>query len=228
MEAIVLVGGLGTRLSHILDGVPKPMAPVAGRPFLEYVLDHLIEQGVNRIILAVCYKKEVIMNHFSNSYRGAEILYSIEEKPLFTGGAIKKALTFVSENRFFVVNGDTYFPIDFLSFREVAEKSSMPVAIAVKKMHHFSRYGTVVFDETGLISECLEKTPCEEGYINGGIYDIDKNALLEYPESFSLEEECFPTLVQNQKMIADIHDHFFIDIGVPEDFEKAQNIFREM
>lgn len=226
MEAIILAGGFGTRLAHMLEGIPKPMAEVAGRPFLEYVLDDLVKQGVKRIVLAVCYEKEVIIKHFSDNYKGAEILYSVEDTPLLTGGAIKKAMSLVEGERFFVVNGDTYFPVDLSELgASRTEEDSTSVVIAVKEMRDFSRYGRVVFEENGIVTDFLEKEPCDCGHINGGVYDIPKEVLQSYPESFSLEELCFPQLLKEKKILASVHEDFFIDIGVPEDFLLAQDIF---
>ena len=112
-EAIVLAGGFGTRLAHIVSDVPKPMAPVCGRPFLRFILDDLQKKGVERIILATGYKRECIEEFFGTHYRGMEIVYSPEDTPLGTGGAIKRALSLCREDWVAVLNGDTYFDVDF-------------------------------------------------------------------------------------------------------------------
>lgn len=228
MEAIVLAGGFGTRLSHIVKDVPKPMADVAGRPFLEYILDDLIQQGITRIVLAVHYKKECIMSHFNDSYKGAEIIYSIENTPLLTGGAIKKACQFCSESSVWIINGDTFFQVDLKKMKAFAEEKQVPVSIAIKRMHHFSRYGRVEVSSTGIVNSFLEKTPCEDGYINGGIYYLQKDMLDEYPAKFSLENDCFPDIQPQNKIAAYYSDGYFIDIGVPEDYYRAQEYFKEV
>ena len=227
MEAIVLAGGFGTRLSTVVQDVPKPMAPVAGRPFLEYILDDLITNGVTKIILAVHYKKESIVKHFGNCYRNTEILYSVENTPLFTGGAVKKALEICRDSHAFVINGDTYFDVSLAKMVVAAEKSGRPVTIAVKEMTHFSRYGRVSVDKTGAVTAFHEKQPCEVGLINGGIYYLDRKVLSPYPEKFSLEVDCFPNLLCNGGIGAFESQGYFIDIGVPEDFYAAQDYFRE-
>ena len=228
MEAIILAGGLGTRLAHVVKDVPKPMASVAGKPFLQYVVDNLIKQGIDRIILAVCHKKEVIVDYFGTEYSNSEILYSIETEPLLTGGAIKQALKFCKEKRVFIINGDTFFAVDLLALRKTAENMSKQVAIAVKELHNFSRYGQIEVDSDMSITAFNEKQLCKKGYINGGIYDFDRNALDSYPSRFSIENECFPSLLKTRQLIAFPSDGMFIDIGIPEDYERAQTIFGEL
>lgn len=225
MEAIVLAGGFGTRLSTVVQDVPKPMAPVAGRPFLEYILDDLVSHGISRIVLAVHYKKECIMEHFGNCYRGAEVRYSIEEKPLFTGGAVKKALELCQDRRVYIINGDTYFDVPLLKMAEEAETKDKPVTIAVKEMVDFSRYGRVAVDENNVATAFCEKQPCKVGLINGGIYYISREILSSYPEKFSLEVDCFPKLLCHGNILAFESKGYFIDIGVPEDFYRAQDYF---
>lgn len=227
MEAVVLAGGKGTRLASVVKDVPKPMAPVAGRPFLQYVMDELLAQGVRRVVLAVCYKKESIMDFFGTEYQGMEIAYSVEDTPLFTGGGIRKALTLCFENRVFVVNGDTFFSVDFRDMQRFSEQGGYEMAIAVREMERFSRYGTLSFNETHEITAFHEKQYCERGYINGGIYNLKRNALEPYPVAFSLEEDCFPRLVDNHALAAFPAQGLFIDIGIPEDYARAQEIFGE-
>lgn len=225
MEAIVLAGGFGTRLAHVVKDVPKPMAPVAGKPFLVYVVENLISQGVSRIILAVCYKKGCIMDYFGSRYKGAEILYSVEETPLFTGGAVKQALALCCENRVLIVNGDTCFSVDFAKMRAFAKKKNTLVTIAVKEMRDFDRYGKVEVNDCGIVTVFHEKAPCERGWINGGIYDVKANCLQDYPVKFSLEQDCFPKLLERGEIAAFPSDGFFIDIGIPEDYDRAQSLF---
>ena len=225
MEAIVLAGGLGTRLTKIVKDVPKPMAPVAGRPFLEYLLDGLIQQGVDRIILAVFHKKEIIIEHFGEAYGGAELRYSIENAPLFTGGAIKKALTLCREPYVWVVNGDSYFHVPLAEMERFAKAQGCPVTIAVKSMVNFSRYGRVDVDRDHRVTAFQEKRFCEQGLINGGVYYLESHSLDAYPDAFSMETECFPKLVQRREIAAYQSDGAFIDIGVPDDYQEAQSFF---
>lgn len=227
MEAIILAGGLGTRLSHVVSDVPKPMAPVAGRPFLQLVADELIQQGVDRLIMAVCYKKESIMDYFGDRYRTAGIVYSVEDKPLYTGGAVKKALSLCREERVLVINGDTFFPVDLPSMRGFALDRNKQAVIAVKEMREFTRYGAVSVRKNGEITAFHEKAFCARGYINGGIYDLRRDALDDQPEAFSLETDCFPGLLRKRELLAFPSDAFFVDIGIPEDYSFAQKWFGE-
>ena len=222
MEAIVLAGGFGTRLAHIVSDVPKPMAPVCGRPFLRYILDDLQRQGIERVVLAVGYKREAICGFFGESYRGMELIYSAEETPLLTGGAIKKALRLCRDNRVFVINGDTYFAVNL---REMVGVSA-PVVVAVRHMTDFTRYGTVMV-EKGRIVAFQEKRPCHEGLINGGIYLLDRLLLEEKAEDkFSFEEDVLEAECGALRIAAYESGGCFIDIGVPEDYVAAQKLMR--
>lgn len=225
MEAIVLAGGFGTRLSHVVSDVPKPMAPVCGRPFLRFILDDLQKKGVETVVLAVGYKREVIQNFFGESYRGMKLLYSVEDTPLYTGGAIKKALTMCREKQVFIVNGDTYFDVDL---RDMA-KSDARLVVAIKKLRKFDRYGTVFISKGGYINGFREKQPCIEGYINGGIYYVDRSLLEEQVATvFSFEKEILEKVYREIPVAAYPSEGYFIDIGIPEDYYKAQTVFKNL
>lgn len=226
MEAIVLAGGFGTRLSKVVKDVPKPMASVANRPFLAYIMDDLAENGIKKVVLAVHYKKECIMDYFKDSYKGMKVEYSMEETPLFTGGAIKQALTMCSEPYVWVVNGDTYFEVPMAQMSDFAQRSGCAATIAVREMVDFSRYGKVDVDDNGIVTAFHEKAFCKRGLINGGIYYLCSEILEDYPKVFSLENECFPELLKTGQIAAFESAGYFIDIGIPEDFEKAQNHFK--
>lgn len=224
MESIVLAGGFGTRLAHIVSDVPKPMAPVCGRPFLRFILDDLQKKGIDRVILAVGYKQEVIRDFFGNSYRGMELLYSPEDTPLFTGGAIKKALRMCREDRVFVVNGDTYFDVDLTEMSRI----QAPLVIAVKRLREFSRYGTVRVED-GQITGFAEKQPCAEGLINGGIYWMERGLLENIPEEkFSFEQQVLEAQYDRISMMAYESEGYFIDIGIPEDYALAQETLKAL
>ena len=225
MEAIILAGGFGTRLAQVVKDVPKPMAPVAGKPFLQYITDDLINQRVDRLIFAVCYKKDSIMHFFGNNYHGVDILYSVENEPLLTGGAIRQALKLCKEERVFVINGDTFFNVDLNAMRMFSVNTGKQIVISVKEMNVFSRYGTVSLDDSMIVTAFHEKQFCERGYINGGVYDVWRTALKDYPEKFSMESLCFPELLKDRQIAAFISDGMFIDIGIPEDYARAQVLF---
>ena len=128
MEAIILCGGLGTRLRSVIKDIPKPMADINGAPFLQILLEFLLRQGVKKVILAVSYKFEVIQGFFGSDFKGLKLIYSVENTPLGTGGAIKQALEFADENENFVLNGDTFFDID-LSVLKLLPESKITVAL---------------------------------------------------------------------------------------------------
>jgi len=225
-EAIVLAGGFGTRLAHIVSDVPKPMAPVCGKPFLQFILDDLAKKGVRRVILAVGYKKECIEDHFGSSYAGMELVYSPEDKPLFTGGAIRKAMHVINGERAFVINGDTFFDVNLDAMEQAHKESGAVLTIAVKPMKDFDRYGTVETDESRRITAFHEKQPRKEGKINGGIYLLEKAEMLAIEEEkFSFETAYMEAKVAEKSMYAFESEGYFIDIGIPEDYAKAQKDF---
>lgn len=226
MEAIVLAGGFGTRLAHVVSDVPKPMAPVCGKPFLQYILDDLANKGVERVVLAVGYKRECIEEHFGPTYAGIELVYSPEDKPLFTGGAIRRAMGCIRGKRAFIVNGDTYFDVALDAMECAHRQSDAVLTIAVKPMRCFDRYGTVITDETRRVTAFLEKQPCETGEINGGIYLLEKAEMTAMEqEAFSFETAYMEAHVEDRPMFAFRSDGYFIDIGVPEDYARAQKYF---
>lgn len=221
MDAVVLAGGFGTRLQHIVSDVPKPMAPVCGKPFLEYVLRCLKKNGIDRVILAVGYKEEVIRSYFGSSFSGMDILYSSEDTPLFTGGAIRKALRLAEEGPVFILNGDTYFDVDLQAMLAFHLEKKAALTIASKKMTFFDRYGTIESDN-GRITAFLEKRPADEGDINGGIYLMDRHLLDGIGrEAFSFEKDVMEEKVGEIPMYAFASDGYFIDIGIPEDYYRA-------
>lgn len=225
-EAIVLAGGFGTRLAHVVPDVCKPMAPVAGRPFLRFVMDQLAANGVERAVVADGYRKEQIEDYFGGFYRGMDVVYSPEDEPLFTGGAVKQALTRCEGDWMFVMNGDTWLDVDFGAMEAVADKApeTVKAVIAVKRMRDFERYGTVDVDASGMITAFHEKRPCAEGLINAGVYLIRRDALASMPRKFSLENDWFEKVVSSGVLRAVECDGDFIDIGVPEDYELAQTM----
>ena len=222
MEAIILAGGFGTRLSMVVSDVPKPMAPINGRPFLEYLLDDLNEKGINRVILAVGYKKEIIKNHFKEKYRNIEIIYSNEDKPLGTGGAIKKALTLAKDEDIFIINGDTFFNVDLEEMYQFHKKNNSKLTLAIKEMEKFDRYGSLILEGYKIV-KFEEKKYIDKGYINGGIYLIKKELLTkDEKESFSFEKDILENESLKIKKYAYKSEGYFIDIGIPEDYYRYQ------
>ncbi|MDE5592294.1 MAG: nucleotidyltransferase family protein [Helicobacter sp.] len=219
MQAIILAGGLGTRLKEVLQDIPKPMAPIGQKPFLEYILYFLQQQGIKSVILSVSYRYEMICKHFGGDFLGMKISYSIEEKALGTGGAIKKALHLANSTPVFILNGDTYFDI---SLSDLKLKDQSKICLGLKKMQNFDRYGCVTIDEEGFIQSFEEKKFTQQGLINAGVYLINKSIF----EGFYEEVFSFETFLQNHfkslKAHAKVFEGFFIDIGIPQDYEKAK------
>ena len=220
MEAIILAGGFGTRLSKVVSDVPKPMAPINERPFLEYLLDDLNDKGINRVILAVGYKKEIIKNYFQERYKNIEIIYSDEDTPLGTGGAIKKALTLSKAEDIFVVNGDTFFDVDLKEMYKFHKENNSNLTLAIKEMERFDRYGSLALEGNKII-KFEEKKYIEKGYINGGIYLLKRTILDDKKEErFSFEKD----ILENKELKVEKYGYksegYFIDIGIPEDYYK--------
>lgn len=222
MEAIILAGGLGTRLRSMVSDVPKTMAPINDKPFLAYILEYLAHFGYDKIVLSVGYKKEVIQDYFQNNYRGMQIRYSCEEIPLGTGGAIKKALSLTHSSRVLVLNGDSFMQVNLQTFAQGVYQE--PIVLCVKPMQNFDRFGSVIVKE-GKVVSFEEKKMTQEGYINTGIYLIQRTIFdKNFETTFSFE-----TFLHHQEAIgAFIADGYFIDIGIPEDYVKAQKDFKEL
>lgn len=222
-EAIILAGGFGTRLASVVD-VPKPMAPINDIPFLEYILNYLAKHQVTKIHLAVGYKHQVIVDYFGETYKNCTLNYVVEDTPLGTGGAVKKALKEVTSDQVFIINGDTFFDVDLIQMENHFNLKNATVSLALKPMKDFDRYGVVEVDETNRILAFKEKQHCENGAINGGIYLLKTNIFkeLDFPEQFSLEQDYFDKYCSHANFFGFISDTYFIDIGIPTDYSKAQ------
>lgn len=224
MEAIVLAGGLGTRLRSEVSELPKSMAPIHGKPFLEYLLDHLINNGVTRVIFSVGYKADAIEKHFGNKYKSCKIDYAIEKEQLGTGGAIKNAMQYVTAKNVLAMNGDSIVYSDIKKQFEEHLALNADITLALKHLNDFERYGTVETDESGRITAFKEKQAVKEGYINAGVYvfNVDKFNELDLPQKFSVEKDLFEKKLSELKINGFGTKGYFLDIGIPEDFKKAQ------
>lgn len=221
MEAVVLAGGMGTRLKKLHLDVPKPMAPINGKPFLEYLLAYLINNGIKHVVLSVGYKWMCIYEYFGESYFDLKLSYSVEVEPLGTGGAIKEAVKNINNNKFYVLNGDTLFNI---KLKELNLKNNSKLMLALKKENNLERYGSVDIDNQGIIKGFAEKNKTQNGSINGGIYLMKKNIFegFDLPLEFSFEkflENNFSNLAARAR----IFNEYFIDIGIPKDYKLAQS-----
>ncbi|HQF56055.1 MAG TPA: nucleotidyltransferase family protein [Fibrobacteria bacterium] len=223
MEAIVLAGGMGTRLKSVVSEIPKPMAPVDGRPFLEFLLAWLAKSGTSRAVLSVGYKWEVVRERFGSAYAGMSLDYAVEDTPLGTGGAVALALGRTTEDSILVVNGDTAFPVDLAGLLRTHRESGAGATLALKEMTEFDRYGTVELDARGRVAAFREKARCARGAINGGIYAMDR-AFLDgrgLPGRFSLEQDVLEKEAGAGALAGVVFDAPFLDIGIPEDYAKA-------
>ena len=225
MEAIILAGGFGKRLQKIVGAIPKPMAPVNNRPFLDYLLDYLIINKVKSVIFSVYYKYNLIKKHYGNSYKGITISYSIDNAELGTGGAINAALLMACDDHVFVINGDTYFDVNLKNLFKEHYKNDNDITFSLKPMKNFNRYGFVKTDLNGKVLSLEEKKYRVEGEIDGGIYLIKKTIFSEYENNkkFSFNDFIVKNL-NNLKVGSLLFDELFIDIGTPEDYEKAQKV----
>lgn len=223
MKAIILAGGFGTRLQSVVKDVPKPMANINSKPFLQYILDKLNMSNVDEVVLSVGYKQEIIKNYFKDRYKNINILYSCEDKPLGTGGAIKQAINLLdTKENVLVLNGDTFFDLNIESFYE--KSSSSDLSISLKPMKCFDRYGSV--ETSGnVVTSFKEKMFVDDGLINAGVYLIKKSFFNTIKENtFSFE-----SFLQRQKKINFyVEDSYFVDIGIPQDYKKAQIDFKEL
>ena len=232
-RAIVLAGGLGTRLRSAVPDLPKPMAPVAGRPFLEHLLDQWIAQGVSHFVLSVGYRHEVIVDHFGDRYRGADVSYAIENTPLGTGGGLllaARSLPPGDSERFLVLNGDTYFDVPLAPLREFAERTDADWCFSLFKAQETGRYmGLKVDDEHRIVA--LRHDDQRIGRLaNGGVYLVHPRALRGgfvpvEGASVSLENDLFAAwMAGGQRFLGKPFDGAFIDIGVPDDFRRAAEV----
>jgi D-glycero-alpha-D-manno-heptose 1-phosphate guanylyltransferase len=224
--AIVLAGGLGTRLRSVISDLPKPMAPVNGKPFLHYIFQYLVKQQIKEVVLAVGYKHETICDFFGDAYAGISIKYSLEEEPMDTGGGIKQAFEQV-EGAAFVINGDTFFDVELSALYQFYKDTGCDLALSLKQLQNFDRYGTVKVDGQGRIIQFDEKKFIAEGLINGGVYYLHKNLFEKTGSSgkFSLEKDVLEKYAGTLKFYGKTFPGYFIDIGIPEDYQKAQHDF---
>jgi D-glycero-alpha-D-manno-heptose 1-phosphate guanylyltransferase len=223
-EAIVLAGGLGTRLKDLLPDLPKCMAPVAGRPFLFYVVNYLRSQGIEKFIFSLGYKHDQILEWLQTQFPTLNYRYVIEEKPLGTGGAIRLATTTAESENLLIANGDTLFRADILKAEAIHFNKKAACTLLLKPMQDFDRYGVVEINAEKEVTGFREKQVYERGNINGGLYLLNRERFLkqEFPEVFSFETEYLEKTFRSNKIYGIVDENYFIDIGIPQDFQKAQ------
>lgn len=224
MEAIVLAGGFGTRLRSVVSDVPKPMAPVAGRPFLDILLQNLASKRVHRTVLSLGYMANVISDHFGSEFCGMKVDYVVESTPLGTGGAIRLAMDACEQEAVFVFNGDTYLDVDLADVHTTWRTTGWPVVVA-KHVPDTARYGGVEMTD-GLLTRFIEKGRTGPGLINVGCYLLGRHQLdrFEVGIPFSIEVDFLAHEALESRVAVATTDGLFIDIGVPEDYALAQTL----
>ena len=228
MEVIILAGGLGTRLQGAIGAVPKCMAPVNGRPFLAYLFDYLNAQKCTRVILSLGYRNKMVTEWLEAQDLFFELDYIIESEPLGTGGGILGAIEECASDDVVVINGDTMFLADIKQLLSFHKLNNSETTLALKEMKNFDRYGLVQTNHEGLVTSFEEKRAVAVGDINGGVYIISRDAFLDrpLPEKFSFEKDYLEKFVKEKKFFGFKCDSYFIDIGIPADYEKAQDDFK--
>lgn len=226
MEAIILAGGFGTRLQSRLNGIPKPMVQVAGRPFLEILVDRLADSSFDRVILSVGHLANVIQDHFGAAWRGVPVEYVVEDSPLGTGGAIRKAMEQISGTSVFVFNGDTWLDVDPAAMHEQHQRSQASITLALSRVADMARFGGVEL-RGGKVVSFIEKGREGPGWINGGVYVLSRDFPWpgNLPARFSFETDILLPLLPSLNHSVYLSSGKFIDIGVPEDLDRAQAEF---
>lgn len=222
MEAVILAGGFGTRLREVVPNCPKPMAPVAGRPFLEIVLRSLATKGFSSAVLSLGYMADKISSYFGKKFAGIDLAYVVEDRPLGTGGAARLAMTRCTQNHVFVLNGDTFLDLEAAAIEEHWLTRRHPIIVA-RHVKDTERYGRLLVQD-GVAIGFTEKGVGGSGLINAGFYVLDRKQLdiFALNQPFSLETDFLVNAVQTLLVDVFVSKGHFIDIGVPEDYLRAQ------
>lgn len=229
-EAIILAGGFGTRLQSVVFDLPKPMAPVNDKPFLDYQLLYLKHFGIKKVVLSVGHLHPMITLHYGSTFEGMELDYAIENGPLGTGGGIRMAMEKCVSKTVLVLNGDSFFDINLNTLYKQHNTFMADCSLALRKVEDTSRYGTIKQGNNSAIISFKEKNgEAKPGLINAGIYILDKEIYLQKTKpgkKFSIEKDFFEKKIKELNIFGFPYEDYFIDIGIPEDYEKAQNDFK--
>lgn len=229
-EAIVLAGGLGTRLRSAVPDLPKCMAPVNGVPFVDHLIHYLQHQGIKRFIFALGYKNEVFEVFLRNRFSPGEYRISVESEPLGTGGAILQASQLVEGENVLIVNGDTLFQVSLSKLATFHLDKKADCTIALKPMKTFERYGAVELNEDQSVSRFKEKQYFKAGLINGGVYTLFLPSFhkKQFSKKFSFEQDYLEQFYKKDRIFGWVQDSYFIDIGIPEDYNRAMVEFSSL
>lgn len=224
MEAVILAGGFGTRLREVVPDLPKPMAPVAGNPFLEIVVRSLADKGFRRVVFSLGFMAEKISGYFGPCFAGMELAYVVEDKPLGTGGAVRLALDSCQQDHVFVFNGDTFLDLEVEAVERLWQGRRHPVIVG-REVPDSARYGRLLTSEN-FVTGFTEKGVAGSGLINAGCYVFDKRQLDDFAlnEAFSLEADYLAHAVRRTPVDVFVTKGLFIDIGIPEDYTLAQTL----
>lgn len=229
MQVIILAGGQGTRLKSVVSDRPKVLSPVAGKPFLHFIIRYLQKQGVTEFIFSLGYMANQVIDFLEEGYPDLQYQYYIEETPLGTGGGLKKAMELATETDVLIVNADTYFDVPLTSMFNSHKATNATCTVSLKPMTDFDRYGCVEMDAANTITSFKEKQFTHQGLINGGYLIINKDYYLQatkgLPEAFSFEKDVLEKNLHQMVVKGFVSDGYFIDIGIPEDYAKAQLVF---
>ncbi|HRF99505.1 MAG TPA: nucleotidyltransferase family protein [Bacteroidia bacterium] len=229
-EAVILAGGFGTRLQKIVNDVPKPMAPVNRIPFLNYVFDYLKYYKIQHVVLSTGYLSEKIVEYYKDEFKGIKISYAKEETPLGTGGGIRNAMTKCTTDDVLVLNGDSFFDVDVKSHYRNHIFKQADCTLALRKVDNAARYGTIQLGRLNKIAAFKEKDNMEkEGLINGGVYILNREVYFNKTEvdtAFSIEKDFYEKRLKELNIFGFEYNGYFIDIGIPEDYKKAQDDFK--
>lgn len=228
-EVIVLVGGFGTRLQAVVSDLPKPLALVAGRPFLAHLLDRYAAAGMRRAVLATGYRADQVRAFAGARWAGMEIAYSHEDTPLGTGGAIRQATTLLGGDGVHVANGDTFLRYSPLALQQATQRNDAAIGVALAEVEDVGRYGAVECVD-GRVRAFREKGGRGRGLINAGSYFLTTTALSALPASanFSFETEVLLPAASTGNVAGCSDTSDFIDIGVPEDYLRAQTMLADL
>jgi len=231
ITAVILAGGLGTRLREAVVDRPKVLAEVNGRPFITYLLDQLVAAGFHKAVLCTGYMAELVRETLGSSYRGIELLYSTEDSPLGTGGALRLALPLVASDPLLVMNGDSYCQVDLGLLLDSHCRREMEASLVLAPVEDISRYGAVDITDAGIITNFSEKG-CRQGYglINAGIYLLRRSVVTAIHDDamISLERDVFPVLTSRHQLQGVRTNGRFIDIGIPADYFAATAFFNDL
>ena len=223
-SAVILAGGLGSRLGDLVKKIPKPALKINGKAFIFNIIENIIKYKVKEIIICVGYKYKVLKKIVGTSYNGVPIIYSIESEPLGTGGAIYNALPLIKSNYFFLLNGDSLFKVNLKKLKKFSLFKNSDVSFYLKKVSDSSRFGKVAIDNQGRVIKFLGKNHQGGGFINGGVYYVNKKVLNHYEgeKNFSFEDEILKKQYNSLQMFGLISRKKFIDIGIVTDLKKFE------